>query len=77
MLQTGTFWLSLLVLVAMITLKDLLLVTLERAFSTDSRLVLQEVITRHYVLSTCIRKQIHSSHHHAVSSYSQHTIKVN
>lgn len=43
MLQTGVFWLALLVLVVMISLKDIFLVTMERAFSTDPRLILQEV----------------------------------
>lgn len=43
MLQTGTFWLALLVLCGMVVVKDLALSAAQRAFSTDPRLWLQEV----------------------------------
>jgi hypothetical protein len=43
MLQTPTFWVALLVLVAMICVKDLAVSAAGRAFSTDPRLWLQEV----------------------------------
>lgn len=44
LLQTGTFWLCLLVLVTMVSIKDLFIVGMQRAFTTDPRLILQEVL---------------------------------
>ena len=43
LLQTGTFWLCLLVLVTMVSIKDMFIVGMQRAFTTDPRLILQEV----------------------------------
>jgi hypothetical protein len=43
MLQTGTFWLALLVLCAMLCIKDVAVAAAYREFAQDRRLVLQEV----------------------------------